>query len=760
MDHYPTGFSRTAADLPPGMSGDNARPPIGGTGGSPTSAATNEGSMSTMEQWALQKAREIYTQSTDYLNMNVTNQWERNLRHFRNQHAPGTAYDRKDWKRSRTFRPKTRASVKASEASAAAAVFSTKEFVDIQPRDPSNIDHVVCAQITKSIVEYRLDTSNISWMLTVIGAYQDTKVYGVCISHQYWEYEEMKQVVPEFDDDGAPLMDKDEAGNVRVDEETGAQIQLGREETTVTKDTLCVDLIEPENFRFDPMCDWRNPAATSPYLQWLRPMAAGAVLARMNAEYEDTRTGQPKWKKYELQQILASRRQLSDNRTRRAREGYERTDPADLNSGNAFTTVWAHLNIVKEGGVDLAWWTLGTELVLTDPVPLQRMYPHLKHGDRPFVVGMSSLEAHRNYPAGDVEQGAPVQQEINDIANQRLDNVKLVLNKRYFVRRGSQIDIDALMRNVSGGAVMVNDPEKDVEVVSTPDITGSSYQEHDRLATEFDELLGGFSQASVMNNRNLSETKGGMDRVATSAGAVQDWGITLFFETWLGPVLKQIVRLEQMYESDETVVALAVKKSDLFKKFGIDHATDELLMQDLVVDVNVGLGNTDPMARLQRLLMGIGNINSLPGMAKRLKASALADEIMGALGYKDSTRFYVDDEQAKKLPEDPPPPEIAVKMQELKIREEDNNKRHEKEAAELGLKREIAYAELALKEKLTLEQMYVKLGIEKGKMKTQRDAKALDASLKISEHNLKRTEQRDKPPQSAGKPPSKGAPPK
>lgn len=761
MDHHPTGFSRTAADLPPGMSGDNARPPIGG-GGAPSTSKTGEAAITPSDQWALQKTREIYTQSTDYLNMNVTNQWERNLRHFRNQHAPGTPYARQDWKRSRTFRPKTRSSVKASEAAAAASIFSTKEFVDIQPRDPSNIDHVVCAQITKNIVEYRLDSSLISWMLTVIGAYQDTKVYGVCISHQYWEYEEHKEVVPDFDDNGDPIFDKDENGGVRTDAETGMQIQLGHEEKTLVKDTLCVDLVEPENFRFDPMCDWRNPAATSTYIQWLRPMSAGSVLQRMNAEYDDTRTGQPKWRPYELQQILASRRQISDNRTRRAREGYERTDPADLNNGNELTTVWAHLNVIREGGVDIAWWTLGTELVLTDPIPLRRMYPHLKPGERPFVVGTSTLEAHRNYPAGDVEQGAPVQEEINLVANQRLDNVKLVLNKRYFVRRGSQIDIDALMRNVSGGAVMVNDPEKDVEVINTTDVTGSSYQEHDRLATEFDELLGGFSQASVMNNRNLSETKGGMDRVATSAGAVQDWGIQLFFETWLGPVLKQIVRLEQMYESDETVVALAVKKSDLFKRFGIDHATDELLMQDLVVDVNVGLGNTDPVARLQKLLMGIGNINSLPGMAKRLKASALADEIMGALGYKDSTRFYVDDEQAAKLPEDPPPPEIAVKMQELKIREEDNNKRHEKEAAELGLKREIAYAELALKQNLTMEQMYMKLGIEKAKQKTERDKAALDASLKISEHNLKRTEQRDKPPPSAGgnKPPSKGAKPK
>jgi len=738
------GFSRTAADLPPGMSGENARPPLGGA----SSTSTTETTTSTSDAWALQKARSIYTASTDYLNTNVTNQWERNLRHFRNQHAPGTPYDRKDWKRSRTFRPKTRANVKASEAAAAASVFSTKELVDIQPRNPSSVAQVVNAQITKNIVEYRLDSSPLSWMLTVIGAYQDTKVYGICISHQYWKYREHVDVIPAEDDEGNPIYGTDEA--------TGERVPMGTEKRSVVEDSLCVDLIEPENFRFDPMCDWRNPAQTSEYLQWLRPMSAGTALSMMSEEMEDTRTGQPRWRKYSLQQVLSCSTESWDSRTRRAREGYERMDPAQARaSGDEFTTVWAHLNIVREKGVDIAWWTMGTELVLTDPMPLREMYPHLRPGQRPFVVGTSSLEAHRNYPAGDVEQAAPTQEEINTVANQRLDNVKLVLNKRYHVRRGSQIDIDALMRNVSGGAVMMNDPEKDVVTVATPDVTGSSYQEHDRLATEMDELLGGFSQASVMNNRNLSETKGGMDRVATSAGAVQDYGISLFFETWLGPVLKDIVHLTQMYESDETVIALAVEKSDAFKKYGLDHVTDELLMQELVVQVNVGLGNTDPMARLQKLIFGVSNVNGIPGMAKRLRGTALADEIMGALGYKDSTRFYLTEEESKNLPPDPPPPEIAVKEHELAIREKDNEQRHAKEAAEFDLKREIAYAELALKEKLTLEQMYVKLGIEKAQQKTLRDSKALDASLKISEHNLKRTEQKDKPA-PASKPPPKG----
>src|SRR5690606_15846510 len=168
-------------------------------------------------------------------------------------------------------------------------------------------------------------------------------------------------------------------------------------------------------------------------------------------------TGQAAWRQYTLGQILAARRDPYD-RTRQAREGEKRVDPnaAGKDLGNEFTTVWAHLNIVKTNGEDIAYWTLGTDLLLTEPRLLRELYPWLREGERPFVIGTSTIETHRNYPDGDVGQGAPLQEELNAVVNQRMDNVKLVLNKRYHVRRGSQTDLDALMRNVPGGGVMMN----------------------------------------------------------------------------------------------------------------------------------------------------------------------------------------------------------------------------------------------------------------------------------------------------------------
>lgn len=752
MNPEQNGYSRTPADLPPGMSGETAMPPIGGA--KPVTPTATEGTAQAgSDMWALQQARHIYFSSANYKAQNVTTQWERNLLHFRNQHAPGTPYNRQDWKRSRTFRPKTRANVKAQEASAAAAVFSTRDIASFAARNPSDPENVATAEVVKEIVNYRLEQNPLSWFLTVQGAFQDTKIYGVCVSHQYWRYESMTNIVPAYDESGNAIMGKQVA-----EDGTEQEVPMGHEQKTVLEDQLCIDLVEPENFGFDPMCDWRNPARTSPYILYMKPIHAGDALAQMDEAHPVY--GKHPWRKYSLQQILSTRREI-DNRTRRAREGYDRIDPVNDQSGNPFTMVWAHLNIQRVNGEDVAWWTMGTDLVLTEVIPLREMYPWLRVGERPFVVGFSTIEAHRNYPAGDVEQSAPLQEEINAVANQRLDNVKLVLNKRHFVRRGSQIDLDALVRNVPGGGVMVNDPEKDVKIVDTRDVTGSSYQEHDRLANEFDELVGGFSNSSVLSNRQLNETVGGMDRIASSAGAVQDYGIKIFFETWLEPVLKQITRLEQLYEQDEVVLALASEKSKAFKKLGRDQVTDELLTRELLIEIDVGLGNTDPMTYVQKLVYGLSQVGSMPGMQDRMKAESVADAVFGALGFHSSKRFFLTEEEAaEKAKQNPPqiPPEIQVKMRELDIRQQDNEARHAKEQKELELKREVAYAELALKQQLTLEQMYVKLGIEKAKNDTARDSKALDAHLKISEHNLKRTELKNQPqkPSGGNKPPQKG----
>lgn len=721
-------YTRSPQDLPPGDTGGVNVAGNSAPDNSDPNMSEEEREQLKQESWLIQKAREIYSTSTDYLDTNISNTWEKNLAHFNSEHSASGKLRAKNQKRTKVFRPKTRTMTKASEAALTNALFSTIDVVDIQPEDETDVQQVVSAKLNKAMLQYRLDRK-MPWYQTVIGAYQSTKVYGLCISFQYWKYSEDTDIV----------FARDENNEIRRDEEG---YPLGSMTTIVRHDELCCDNIAPENFRFDPMADWRDPAGTSPYLIYMMPIYAGDAVENM--QKADSKTGMPPWRKHSLGALLATK-QNSYDRTRQAREGNKRIDPAQANIVDQnYQTLWAHMNIVRVNGDDIVYWTMGTELLLTEPKLLTEVFPHLAMGQRPFTVGFSTIEAFRNYPSGDVQQAAPLQEEINIVANQRIDNVKLALNKRYFVKRSSQVDLDALVRNVPGGGVMMNDIEKDVKTVETRDVTSSSYQEQDRLSVEMDELVGSFSQQSVQNtaNRKGGETKGGMDMMKSGAGAVQDYGIKIFVQTWYEPTIRQLVQLEQYYENDITIFALASKKhADALQRYKINEITDEMLRQSLTVRVNVGMGNTDPQSRIEKLLTGIKISGELPGMAARLKSDRVSDEIFGMLGYRDSTGFYRSEtEQQEYEKEHPPsiPAEVQIKQLELDIRKEDNKARDERERMKLDKDAHIEFARLALEKGQTYEELMATLQLGERSDKTKRDIAAAANVTKLEEMSLKR----------------------
>ena len=190
-----------------------------------------------------------------------------------------------------------------------------------------------------------------------------------------------------------------------------------------------------------------------------------------------------------------------------------------------------------------------------------------------------------------------------------------------------------------GGAVVTQDPDRDVRVLEWNDVTSSSYAEQDRLDIQLDEMMGSFSQGSVQNNRNLNETVGGMQMMSGSASAVTEYTVRTFNETWTEPVLRQLLLLIQYYESDERLLALAGEQSEI-RKFGVDEVTDQLMKQELYLTVNVGIGATNPQQKVERLMMGINAVAGLPGVVEEINPQEVIAEVFGSLGYKNGRRFF------------------------------------------------------------------------------------------------------------------------
>lgn len=544
----------------------------------------------------LKLSQDAFEASTSYIDANLRTDWDYSLRAFRNEHAAGSKYLSDEFKsRSRIFRPKTRSIIRKNEAAAMQAAFSNREIVSVDPANPDDVMSVAAAAAMKEVMEYRLEKT-IPTFEVYIGGVQDALTTGAVCSYQYWEYEQ----TPE-----------------------------GKK----TKDKPCIELRPIENIRLDAGASWLDPVNSSPYFCDIIPMYVCDVMSMM--KNVDQKTGAPKWKSFDEQTIAKARPDLMDT-TRKARLG-NKEDPQDMeNPIKSFDIVWVMRWFMRDGGTDMTYYTLGTQELLTTPKPLEEVY---FHGKRPYVIGYAVLETHKALKTGLPMLTKPLQMESTEIANQRLDNVKFVLNKRWIVARGRQVDVQSLVRNVPGGVTLATDPRNDVQESSWPDVTSSSYVEQDRLNSDFDELAGNFSPSTKVANNAVNDTLGGSKLAAAGAGLMTEYLLHTINVTWWQKVLRQLAMLEQYYETDDIVLAVCANKAKLFPRFGISNITDMMLMNEVTVSVNMATG--DPGQRLQKFLAATNaamqlRMNPAPGA----NINEITKEIYCNAGYRDGERFF------------------------------------------------------------------------------------------------------------------------
>lgn len=543
------------------------------------------------------RARDAYRFSTTYMDSNFRQQLDDSLRAFNNQHPGDSKYNKESFqKRSRLFVPITRTVIRKNEAAACKAFFSNQDLTSIQAMNESEPKQVLSAAIMKELIQYRL-THTIPWFRALIGGLQDAQAQGACVYHIHWRY------------------------NTRKD---------ARGTEVLSKDEPCVDLKPLENFRFDPSANWMDPVNTSPYWIEMVPMYVGDIKTKMDKPDPKGR----QWKHYSEQEILTT--ENPDDSTRSARLGNQQDPSQEKRTISDYDIAWVQHHIHRWDNCDWEFWTLNNGKLLTEPELLEKT---VFHGQRPYVMGLAMLETHKVLPTSVPTLVKPLQDAINGIENQRNDNVLLCLNKRFKVKRGTNVDTGALLRNVAGGITMLDNME-DLEEMASQDVTASSYQEEDRKRQAFDDLVGNFNPLQLHQPGAVRESGASIRMLEGPASQMTEYMLVTFAITGLIPVLRQLVLLEQHYETDATIMAIAGQKAQVLQKFGIDKVTDEMLDHELTTNINVGMGSTDPAAKLARFVYAVDAFAKI--CAKPPPGVNLAEvwkEICALSGYQDGERF-------------------------------------------------------------------------------------------------------------------------
>jgi hypothetical protein len=608
--------------------------------------------------------------SKNYMQRTIEQPLARSYRAWQNQHASNSKYLGAAYKgRSRLFMPKTRSAVRKNLATAAGALFSTDRVVNVTAEHEDDPIARATAAVMAEDLDMRLtrttNNTGMPWFMIAMGAALDGQLSGVCITKQFWEYQEVE------DGEETVLMEMidPETGELLIGED-GLPISIEKTQPKfrVTKDRPMSELHPIENSGIDPAAPWYSPAQLGRWFYMNYGMGISDVRSMMESIDKD---GNNYWLDVSDEVLQKGRVEEDRSGNRRVREGGSDRYEDGKGSGD-LGIVWIRENFIRVDGTDWHFWSVGRHAYLTKPRPVHEVYPELG-GERPYTFGFSQLDTHRVFPMSPVESWQSLQLELNDVTNLRQDTLKRSIAPLPMVKRGKNVDLTQMQRRGQPDAVLLVDDPTDVVFTQTPGPSGAAYTETSINNSMFDELAGVFSTSSVQSTRSLNETVGGMQLMSSAANSVSEFDLRIWVETWVEPTLRQIMHLIRYHESDEKLVKIAGQKARAMQQFRYLPGVDDFEHTEISLRVNVGIGAADPMQKLAKLQTAFQMLNPIMPEFKaqgiNINPEAIIEEVMGAAGFKDGRRFFDFNEDGEK-PEEQPNPDLMKVMEEMKLERE------------------------------------------------------------------------------------------
>jgi len=143
-----------------------------------------------------------------------------------------------------------------------------------------------------------------------------------------------------------------------------------------------------------------------------------------------------------------------------------------------------------------------------------------KHGQKPFISIQDINVPDQFWSIGEVEPLQSLQYELNDVRNQRMDNVTMILNRMWLVDKNADVDEEDLVSR-AGGVVHCGDING-IRDLSTPDVTTSSYNEETLIKADIQQTSGITDVTKGMGGASVRGQSGIANETATGALLLQE----------------------------------------------------------------------------------------------------------------------------------------------------------------------------------------------------------------------------------------------
>jgi hypothetical protein len=337
----------------------------------------------------------------------------------------------------------------------------------------------------------------------------------------------------------------------------------------------------------------------------------------------------PKYNKNKASVVSISEyeRELSDTKF----GNYDNTQISQGSSQDSYTEIYEYL--YKDELVSIAPTSFGWRQLR------EVENPYRDSDDKacsPFVKVRfkNSPLPNRAYDTGAIEPALDIQKAFNDMVNEYSDNVSLINNKQWIMRKTANIDPKSLVRR-PGGIIKVNDINADIRAEEVGDIKPSALQMLQFLDNEFQQasMVVNLLKA-IGDSGTATEAAIGQQNVQTLLDMIE--GNIKDAMSELGTKLVDI-NIQNMGK------VKSVKVLDNEKEYGFMDIGSETIKGSYDIKISADRGATEGKAVRQKQLLDFYSIVAAdPMMAQKYPelTTQISKKWLEEAGFKDMDFFF------------------------------------------------------------------------------------------------------------------------
>ena len=266
--------------------------------------------------------------------------------------------------------------------------------------------------------------------------------------------------------------------------------------------------------------------------------------------------------------------------------------------------------------------------------------PYWRHKELPFIVQSYDRLPNEFYGKSAISLIHDLQHELNTQRNQRVDNVSMILNKMWKVRRGADIDEEELVSRPNG-VIKVNQLD-DVMSFEQGEIPQSALQSEHMVNQNLQNALGTTGVIRGADSKQDQTATEAMKK-ANSASLRFDVKIKLFDSTGIKRLARIMDLNNQQFINDNRLVKLGVDSTQNWKRVGPAELLGEF-------DYRPAGANVDPTANKQVRREQLTNMISMLMKTQNpyIDYESLTKEWLESFDMRNPEKFMKSEEQKKK----------------------------------------------------------------------------------------------------------------